>query len=193
MLSGGVDSSALASIHKPDIAITVNYGQKPFAGELRAARVISRILGIELIQINANCEALGSGDLAGSSPVDIAPIPEWWPFRNQLIATIAASWCVSNGISKLQLGSIRGDSQHKDGTKEFYEKLCSLTMMQEGNLRVECPGIDLTCEEVVKKSGKGLEYFSWTHSCHKGEWACGWCRGCTKRANVLSEVFDVPN
>lgn len=190
LLSGGVDSTTLAYSQRPDLAITVDYGQSCAEAEIRASTQICVELDIPHDVIEVDCSDLGSGQLAESEQLDIADTPEWWPFRNQLIVTLAAMKSVRKGAKELVVGSVHGDRQHADGRREFYEILDNLISFQEGNLRVSVPAIDQTSEELVEASDIPLSLLGWTHSCHRSNWACGRCRGCVKRERVLDHVRD---
>src|SRR5690606_20037735 len=113
--SGGMDSLAIAYWLRPEVGITVAYGQRAAQAEIRAAAVICESLNIEHHIIDTNLSALGSGDMAGLSPVDLAPVPEWWPFRNQMLVTLAAMKAVTINVNKLLIGSLRTDGIHADG------------------------------------------------------------------------------
>ena len=89
---GRVDSSAIALLERPQLAIVVDYGQLPAAGERRAALIIAKRLDIPLETIVVDCSSLGSGDMAGICASPHAPVPEWWPYRNQLLVTLQHLW-----------------------------------------------------------------------------------------------------
>jgi 7-cyano-7-deazaguanine synthase len=190
LLSGGLDSTALANWLRPEIALTIDYGQLPARGEIRAARRIAQELGVDHEVITIDCRQLGSGDLAGSVPNRIAPVPEWWPFRNQLLLTIAAMRAISLGIDQLLFGSVASDSQHTDGGPEFFRVMDQLTRLQEGGVRVQAPAIGLTSLELIRTSGVDSSVLAWAHSCHTAEFGCGNCRGCYKRDSVLAQLED---
>jgi 7-cyano-7-deazaguanine synthase len=61
LLSGGTDSVALAYWKRPTIAYTVDYGQLPAVGEIRAAAAVCDALGIRHRVLRVNCGELGSG------------------------------------------------------------------------------------------------------------------------------------
>lgn len=188
LLSGGVDSTALAYSQGPDYAITVDYGQSCAEAEVRSSTQICSELDISHKVLEIDCSELGTGQLAESEQLSIADTPEWWPFRNQLIVTLAAMESVRKGASELIVGSVSGDSQHADGRPEFYEMLDDLLSFQEGNLRVSVPAIHQTSVELVEASDVPLSILGWTHSCHNSNWACGQCRGCVKRERVIDHV-----
>lgn len=188
LLSGGMDSISLAYWKRPDIAFTVDYGQLSAAGEIQAARVVARNLEIPHEIITVNCRELGSGDLAGKPHLEDAPATEWWPFRNQLVLTLAGIRALSLGVKRLIFGSVKTDSFHKDGSAEFFEKISDLFSLQEGNLLVAAPAINLTTAELVKISGIPFSLLAWAHSCHVSQYACGYCGGCAKYYSVMKEL-----
>jgi 7-cyano-7-deazaguanine synthase len=191
LLSGGMDSTALAAWRRPDIAITIDYGQRPAKGEKRAASAVAAALDIEHHIITADLSALGSGDLAGSTALPIASVPEWWPFRNQMLITLAAMKGVALGVGELMLGALKTDGLHADGRPEFVTALDGLLRAQEGGLCLTAPAIDLTAAQLVRVSGATPELLGWSHSCHVSDYACGVCRGCQKHYETLQELgFD---
>jgi 7-cyano-7-deazaguanine synthase len=184
-----MDSTALAWWKRPNVAYTIDYGQLSAAGEIRAATAVAAAVEATHIIIRVDCSTLGSGDLAGSPPLVIAPVPEWWPFRNQLLLTLAGMRSVADGIDTLLVASVRTDGQHRDGTAEFFTAADNLMSIQEGGLRVEAPAISLTSAELIRRSGIPREVLAWAHSCHTDEYACGTCRGCNKHTSTTEELW----
>ena len=188
LLSGGMDSTAVAYLRRPSLAITIDYGQLPAAGEVRAASAVADELGIRHEIICVDLRAIGSGDMAGRAPIDMAPIPEWWPFRNQMLVTVAAMRGVALGVTRLLLGTVKGDSLHADGRREFIAAMDTVLRLQEGGLVLEAPAIDLTAAELIRLSGAPWELLAWSHSCHVSEYACGVCRGCHKHYQTCEAI-----
>ncbi|MBS4064723.1 MAG: 7-cyano-7-deazaguanine synthase [Chitinophagaceae bacterium] len=190
LLSGGIDSIALTYWKKPEFAITINYGQAPAETELRVSRTICELLNIKHIAINIDCSALGSGDLLKSTSLTIAPSTEWWPYRNQLLVTLASMKAISYGIKEVMLGSVLSDGFHKDGTEGFYSILNSLMNYQEGSINISAPAISLTSTELVHVSKVTSDLLFYAHSCHKSNVPCGHCRGCYKYIEVIQNLRD---
>lgn len=188
LMSGGIDSVALAWWQKPDIAYTIDYGQKSSRGEIRAATAVCSALSIPHRVIAVDCNSLGSGDLAGSVPSPFAPVSEWWPFRNQLLITIAGMAAIQDEVDTIFLGTVRTDSIHRDGSLQFFNNVSRLMKDQEGSINVEAPAINMTSVELIKKTGIDPSILSWAHSCHTSEFACGICRGCNKHRAVMTEM-----
>lgn len=188
LLSGGMDSIALAYWKRPDMAITIDYGQVSAEGEIRAADKVCKELDLAHEILRIDCRDIGSGELAKTSPVAIAPTNEWWPFRNQLLVTFAAARIVGRGVSRLMLGTVSTDYEYADGRKSFYDEMDKLLSIQEGSLHVIAPAIDMTSVELIKVSGIGLELLSWAHSCTRSSFACGKCRSCIKHREVMKSL-----
>lgn len=209
LLSGGMDSAALAHWVRPVAALYIDYGQRPADSEERAATAVANALGIPIDILRIDLSTLGAGLLlreeaadgsageqAASTPVStadaVSPSPEWWPLRNQLLCSLAAAWALSprapsnTPICKVLTATVAGDgSRHVDGTTAFYEAMDAVTAMQEGNIRVLAPAAGLSAAELVRASGVTENVLGWTHSCHRGVVPCAACPGCWKRSDVL--------
>lgn len=191
LLSGGMDSIALAHWQRPEHTITIDYGQAAAPAELAASAQVSFELGMEHHEIRIDCSSLGSGDMAGLAPLDVAPAAEWWPFRNQLLVTFAGMRAVALGVNELMVGSVRSDRTHADGRPTFYAAIDDLMRGQEGDVRVTAPAIGMSTAELVRHSRVPPSILSWAHSCHTGPLACGSCRGCVKHLEVTLELGGV--
>jgi 7-cyano-7-deazaguanine synthase len=185
-----MDSIALAYWKRPEIAITIDYGQKAAPTELAAAQEVARSLQIQHEVVSVDCSQLGSGDMAGGAPLGIAPVQEWWPFRNQLLLTLAGMRAVALGVNELMVGSVASDGCHVDGRPDFYEISDRLFAMQEGGLRVTAPAIALSTVELIQRSNVPRAILAWAHSCHTGPLACGHCRGCHKHFQVTEQLSE---
>jgi len=186
LLSGGMDSSALAFLTRPELAIAIDYGQLGASAELESATRIAAHLAMPLEFVHLNARELGGGVMAAQTPRQSAPCPEWWPYRNQFLITVAAMRAFALGSRELLFGAVATDGEaHSDGRGEFFARLSDLLAFQEGQLRVSVPAIAMTTVQLVRESGIRLDLLVATHSCHIGDNACGQCRGCWKREEVL--------
>lgn len=189
LLSGGLESSALAVWRRPDLTLTIDYGQAPASGEVRAAEAVCQELGLDHHVLHADCGAVGSGLLASSAPAAGAPSEEWWPYRNQLLVTLAAAWGVRYDVETIVVGSVLGDGErHADGTQEFYERLDTVLALQERGVRVSAPAGGMTSDALITASGITDAVLGWTHSCHSSDFACGVCPGCSKHREVRERL-----
>jgi 7-cyano-7-deazaguanine synthase len=64
-----------------------------------------------------------------------------------------------------------------------------LLALQEGELRLFAPYVNIEAAELVRSSAIPLAMLAWSHSCHRGNLACGECRGCLKHRAVFEDVF----
>jgi 7-cyano-7-deazaguanine synthase len=189
LLSGGVDSNAVAWWQRPEIAFTLDYGQLAAASEIGAAREIASLTGMHHEVVRVDCSSIGSGDMAGSSPDALAPVTEWWPYRNQLLVTLAAARGVALGVRRILVGAVVTDASHTDGTPAFFNALDALMRLQEGEITIEAPAITMSTVELVRVSGIPRDVLAWSHSCHTGPFACGGCRGCVKHFETMNELY----
>lgn len=187
LLSGGLDSACGIAMVRPSASLCIDYGQSCSDAEISSARAISKALGIPFFHINADCSGLGVGDLTGKPQIAVAPTSEWWPFRNQLLATLGGAFAVTNGYDEVLFGTIAPDGFHADGRIEFFDQLNLLMEQQEGHVGVAAPLIALSGPDLVRASGLDMQVLALTHSCHVSNIACGQCRGCEKRIGVLRE------
>ena len=183
LLSGGMDSIALAYWMHPEVAITLDYGQRSAEAEITAASQVANILSMEHHVLRIDCSSLGSGDLVGTTPIGNAPVSEWWPYRNQMLVTLALMKAIQLDVCELMV-----DAQHTDGTAAFYEQLSKLVLMQEGSIKVTAPAIEMTTVELVKRSGIPENILMYAHSCHTSNHPCGRCHGCTKYMYVKEQL-----
>lgn len=188
LLSGGMDSIAIAWWKRPDIALTLDYGQYAAEAEIRAASVTCKSLGIDHHIIRIDCRSLGSGDMAGTDADPNAPSSDWWPYRNQMIISLAAMKAIVLGVTHLWIGTVKSDGTHLDGTQGFVSRISDLMTFQEGAMVVEAPAIELSTSELIRLSDVTPGGLAWAHSCHKANIPCGTCRGCNKYFQVLDDI-----
>lgn len=189
LLSGGMDSICIAFWKRPSHAITIDYGQLAAKAEIESAIQICNTLNIKHHILTISLGDLGSGDMAGKPFDGNAPASDWWPYRNQMLVTIAAMKAITIDVNQLIVGSVKTDSQHIDGTLSFVEKISTLLSFQEGNLEVIAPAIYMTTNELIKESKIPISLLFWAHSCHKAEIPCRQCRGCSKYFEVWQDIL----
>lgn len=185
LFSGGLDSSALAFWQRPDICLTVDYGQRPARGEIAAAKAICSEIGLRHEVLTVDLRALGSGTLAGKATAHQGRAVEWWPFRNQMLITLAGMRFVSEGLREIMVGAVRTDV-HADGKSPFLRGIDRLMELQEGGIRITAPARKLHPHKLIEQSGFPLPLLGLTFSCHVMEYACGQCRGCEKHLDTLT-------
>lgn len=176
-------------LKKPDLAITINYGQLAAEAEIKSSKFICNKLGIPHEIIEVDCNKLGMGDLSNNPMSDYNKFSDWWPFRNQLLITLCSMKAIQFDINEIMIASVANDSSHIDGSRLFIECIDKLTSIQEGNIRITAPVNHLTTVQLIKESKVNLDLLqSWSHSCHKSNYPCGKCRGCYKHYESLEQV-----
>lgn len=188
LFSGGIDSTALAWMTRPDRLLLVDYGQKGARGEERASRAVAEEVRLRLDVVRVDMSQFGRGSMARAPALDGAP-PENWPFRNQMLVTLAAMTYAADDLREIALGTVVTDRLHPDGRPEFVSALDEAVRVQCG-ARVVTPASGMTTAELVVAAGVPRRVLGWTFSCHTGEWACGQCRGCEKHDEVISSLDE---
>ncbi len=189
LLSGGLDSTSVAAWQRPEYCLGIDYGQRAAAAEKQAAEAVASHLGLDFSHVSVDAAAIGGGLMARNNPCQDGRAPEWWPFRNQLLITVAAAWAVVRQIDEVLVGSVSGDGdRHADGRREFYDAMTTVLRLQEGSVSVSAPAIELSAATLIKVSGVDDAALAWTHSCHVADLPCQHCPGCLKRSEVLAEA-----
>jgi 7-cyano-7-deazaguanine synthase len=184
LFSGGLDSSAIAYWKRPEVCLTVDYGQRPARGEIAAAEAICAELGLRHETVKVDLRSLGSGSLAGKPTSELAQAEEWWPFRNQMLITLAGMRFVAEGLKEVMIGAVRTDV-HADGKRPFLRAVDRLMSLQEGRVVVTAPASNLNPKKLLEVSGFPNSLLGLTFSCHMMEYPCGRCRGCEKHLTTL--------
>lgn len=188
LLSGGIDSSALAAWLRPTLCLTIDYGQQAATAEIHAAQAICDALNLHHECLRLPISQLGCGDMSFSQPCRHSQNSEFWPFRNQLLVTIAAMRAIQYDAQRILIGSVCTDLRHADGRKEFIAALSNLLQSQEGGLALSAPAIEMTTLELIQQSRIPMETLAWAHSCHISNLACGNCKGCNKHSEIMTAL-----
>src|ERR1041384_7943447 len=149
LLSGGTDSTCLAYSLRPDLCITIDYGQIVASREIKASRNVCKMLGLAHKTCQVNLRHLGLGIMAGRRRAQPGLPPEWWPYRNQLLITLGSMIAFKRGADELLIGCIRSDRQHVDGSPAFIRSMRALLRRQEGSLSLHAPALQLSAEELI--------------------------------------------
>lgn len=187
-MSGGLDSAALAWMHRPDLCVTVDYGQRAAEGECVASKALCDQMGLQHLILAIDHSSIGSGNMSNSAPYKDAQAPEFWPYRNQCLITLAAMALVGRGLKELMIGIVSTDL-HADGSVEFVNTMDRLLQLQEGSVRLVAPALEMTGAELLRRSGFPYDLIGLTFSCHTHRYACGQCGGCAKQRDTVDEVY----
>jgi 7-cyano-7-deazaguanine synthase len=189
-MSGGLDSAALAWWLRPNVCVTVDYGQRAARGERAAATALCDAMSLNHRLIEADLSALGSGTMANKATAPGASAAEFWPYRNQMLVTLAGMLLLSEGLTEIIVGSVSTD-RHADGRSPFFRALNRTMVLQEGNVRISAPARKYSSVKLLQQSGFPEDLLGLTFSCHVHEYACGQCGGCLKHREVVETAYSV--
>lgn len=214
LLSGGADSSTLLYYLITDPAITevaplaVNYNQR-HKKELESAEKVIQCLQEEILKEKIKKKVLPLkivefpiGIFGGSSLVNLSDkvptqsknqqVKTVVPFRNTILATLAASYAKSLGYDTIALGPTLEDLTNYPDCRPIYFKTLTDTLRlgdEVHNLKILVPFIDFTKGQIYK-IGQALKvpyHLTWT--CYNGrEKACGECNACKERIAGFAEI-----
>ena len=210
-LSGGMDSCVCAALAARDFevfAVHFSYGQRTEARELRSAKEVARIVGVqELLHLKIDLfRRIGGSALTDTAiAVPVASADEttigsevpvtYVPFRNAHFLSAAVSWAEVLGAGTVFIGAVEQDSSgYPDCRPAYYDAFNKLIRegTKDGEIPVVTPLIRLKKAEIVRlgvELGAPL-HVSW--SCYSGETeACGMCESCVLRLKAFREAGTV--
>jgi 7-cyano-7-deazaguanine synthase len=177
LLSGGIASAAVAAWRRPERCLFVDYGQAPAQSARSASLAIASYLGLRWAELGLDATALRRSE--GPS--------ERWPYRNQLLITLAAAWAQPRDERLILVGSVREEDDFRpDASHLFFRRIDQLLRVQPGGLRLGVPALGMSIAELVGVSGMGPELLDLTYACEVADVPCGRCRGCRTRDALLA-------
>lgn len=188
LLSGGLDSSAIAWQERPDLCVTIDYGQRAAKGERTAASALCKAMRLKHRILTVDLSVFGTGAMVGRRASKDAVSPEFWPYRNQMLLTLAAMLLQPKGLSEILIGAVSTDV-HADGRPPFLRAIDRVMRIQEGKVRVRAPGSSLNSTMLLRRSGFPYRLVGLTFSCHLHDYACGQCNGCKKHRDVVRRAY----
>jgi 7-cyano-7-deazaguanine synthase len=202
LVSGGLDSATVLAIAQAAgytcYAVSFDYGQRHSA-ELEAARQVAarakveehRVVSIDLSQFGGSALTDESIDVPDANTSEDAIPITYVPARNTVFLSLALAWSEVLGACDIFVGVNAVDySGYPDCRPEFiraYENMANLATragVEEQQLTVHAPLIDLTKAQIVQQGNElGVDY-SLTVSCYQADAtgaACGVCDSCFLR------------
>lgn len=209
VLSGGLDSTTCLAIAKQQgyecYALTFNYGQRLYF-ELAASKVICEKMTVaehKIINIDLN-EFKGSAltDMSLDVPLghtEDGSIPiTYVPARNTVFLSIALAWAEVLGAFDIFIGVNSVDyANYPDCRLEYiqaFEKMANLGTragIEDGNVKINTPLINLTKAEIIKLGHKLGVNYRLTLSCYQPDEngsACGICSSCILRKQGFAKA-----
>jgi len=210
ILSGGLDSSTALCIARKTldevIALTFDYGQPAVKNEIKASKKICEALKVRHYVIKLPYFSmfrkkvkLLSDKIPCVMSIDQCSLNTatavWVPNRNEVFASIGASFCDAFGFNWVIMGFNKEEATtFPDNSKEF---ISAMNQVWEYSTQVKpelwAPLIDKTKPEIVHTALKeGLD-LSMVWACYRnGRKHCGVCESCVRFKNALqvASVFD---
>jgi len=217
LLSGGADSTTLLAQALYSgwtiYPLSVNYGQKHVI-ELEAAKNIVaeyqcrhgksnikdlKVLNFDLSQIGHSALTDGTWKVPNDMKDQIQTVV---PFRNILLATLAAAYGESLELDPIQIlmTPVKEDFEvYRDCRTEFYYSLkrtLQLGSTHGATIKIMTPFIDMTKAYIISMGKNLCVPYHLTHTCYKGlRPACGKCSACIERlkafkANSLKDPLE---
>jgi 7-cyano-7-deazaguanine synthase len=114
------------------------------------------------------------------------------PGRNILLIGLAAVWCSMHGVSRIAIGTLRGNP-FPDATPEFFRDFTRiLSAGLDYDVQVEAPYRALHKSEVLKRFSKLPLELTLTCMAPKNGRHCGRCNKCGERRRAFQQA-DVPD
>ena len=207
LISGGLDSATVIAQAKSEgydcYALSFDYSQRHQV-ELNAAKRLCQQFGAkEHKVIKLDLSQIGGSALTDDSiavPEDeTSGIPVTYvPARNTIFLSVALGWAEVLGADRIFVGVNAVDySGYPDCRPEYiaaFEKVANLATkmgVEDNNIRIVTPLIDLTKAEIIQKGiSLGVDY-SQTVSCYQADEqgrACGKCDSCRLRRQGFEDA-----
>jgi 7-cyano-7-deazaguanine synthase len=212
LLSGGLDSAAnlafCAERDEPVLALTVDYGQRAFEPELRAARALSAHYGVKHEALELKwLGALGGSSLTSPSQavpevaaelLDDARVTQasakavWVPNRNGVLINAAAAYAERLQASRVVVGFNAEEAATFPDNSGAYLEAATRALgysTASGSVSVHCYTTEWNKRRIVSElRSLGREFpFGLVWSCyHGGEKPCGACESCRRFARALA-------
>ena len=205
LLSGGLDSAAnLAFAHHfdaPNLALTVDYGQRAVTQEIHAAKdlanyyeIAHQVLDLKWLG-SLGTSALTSSEIEipkmESNDLDDLKVTEktaksvWVPNRNGLLINAAAAIAEAKSIPQVVVGFNKEEAAtFPDNSSQFLGVITlSLKYSTRNGVKVACYTDGMVKKEIVQAIRKLPKKFPFEKvwSCyHGGEKMCGECESCKR-------------
>lgn len=207
LISGGLDSATVIAQAKSEgydcYALSFDYSQRHQVELIAAKRLCQQFGAKEHKVIKLDLSQIGGSALTDDSiavPEDeTSGIPVTYvPARNTIFLSVALGWAEVLGADRIFVGVNAVDySGYPDCRPEYiaaFEKVANLATkmgVEDNNIRIVTPLIDLTKAEIIQKGiSLGVDY-SQTVSCYQADEqgrACGKCDSCRLRRQGFEDA-----
>ncbi|MNO91578.1 7-cyano-7-deazaguanine synthase [compost metagenome] len=201
LLSGGIDSTVLyywlINMNYDVYPIHINYGQTTYLGETNAIKEITldfkNLNRPPLFMDVSGLKEIGSGSLVGEININKYSFDTWvqnefFPNRNMILISIAASYAFKMEINKLAIGVV-GENSYSDTKGSFIKSIASTLSESLSKFEIIVPFVDKSREVVVNESRRLNVPIEKTFSCNcQGDRHCLLCSSCLDRQYTLDRL-----
>lgn len=211
LLSGGLDSAANLAMAAKDgvaaLALTIAYGQKAEAAELRAAealaghynvpwrsldlRWLGNVHGNALTRSEHSLPNLGSENLDNLEKARATAKAVWVANRNGLFLNAAAVFAEAAQISRILVGfNLEEAATFPDNSREYMDAAsAALKFSTMNQVRVESYTVDWNKIQILREARKIGMPMGLVWSCYEsGATPCGVCESCQRFARAEQEA-----
>jgi len=201
LFSGGIDSTVLyywlINEGYNVVPIHINYGQTTYSGEKRAIEEVTLALG----KLNSppifvdipGLREVGSGSLTGQTPSTQYSFDKWnesefFPNRNMILISIAASYAYKLRIDKIAVGVV-GENSYADTKSAFIKSIAATLSKSLSHFEIVAPFVDKSRAVVLDQARILNVPIEITFSCNSlGERHCLLCNSCLDREYALKSL-----
>ena len=187
LLSGGMRSTCLAWMYRPDIAIAIDYGQPAFAAELRSASAVCAELDIAM-RVMSLRETGGADDATGCSIVTaLASDEEPWGLNGAGLIAAGVTEAYRLGATRLLIAS-----RTRDNLALIRIAETDGNALRAGLAEPVFPAIAHSTDVLVKAGRVPGRLLLLTHNCIRSNTPCHDCPACDRASMAfLSIGFDL--
>lgn len=187
LASGGLDSTLIAAMLRPEVHLTADYGQR-HRTEIGAAARVAAYYGAEHLVVDfrtfGRCARSALTGRGGDLTVPVVPN------RNAFLIAVAVAVAVERGCSQVLIGVNATDAAgFPDCRANFIQAIDMASAMATG-VGVAAPLLEWSKERIGKELRALDAPIELTWSCYRGgAEQCGRCGACTQRGVAL-DVHD---
>lgn len=174
MLSGGLDSALCLWLKKPDVCLSIDYGQANAINEFRAAKELAWLHGIELQQLRFSWDHRPRGGIMGDVTASAASAVV--SGRNAMFVAAAAML----GARTVTLGCNADD---RDAFVDCRPEVLA-PIGHACGVDVDLPLVGMTKAQVVSRCRELMVPIDRCVSCYRNGRRCGECAACILRASA---------
>ncbi|MGA2409418.1 MAG: 7-cyano-7-deazaguanine synthase [Candidatus Binataceae bacterium] len=198
LASGGLDSSILIAGQARNAEVYPIYVQWGFPWEVSERESLEAflsalkssnvkppaIISVPIKAVYGDHWSLSGNKVPGADEPDSAV---FLPGRNILLIGLAAVWCSTHEVSRIAIGSLRGNP-FPDATPEFFENFAGILSTGLGHrIMVEAPYRGLTKSDIIRQFRDLPLELTLTCMTPKPGKHCGQCNKCGERRRAFLE------